>query len=275
MALSVNTNISATIASHSLGRTNNSLGGTLERISSGLRINRAKDDAAGLGVSTNLTAKMKSVRQGVRNAMDASSIVAVAEGATNEVVDVVQRMRELAVQSSSETLDDDERAYIQDEFAALRTEIDRVSTATEFNGLVLTDGTNTQLDAQVGANNDTASRITMDFGDLGATTLGITGGVTLASVTGAQSAIDTIDTALDTLNGYRSDYGSAGQRLDTAISHGEEYGGQLESAVSRIRDADFAFETTELTKQQILQASGVAALAQAKNMNASVVNLLG
>lgn len=274
MALTVRTNVASMMAGHQLGRTNSSLGGTLERISSGLRINRAADDAAGLGVSTNLQTIRRSTQAAVRNAYDGVSIVTVAEGATNESTDILHRMRELAVQSSSETLDNDERAYIQDEFTALRSEMDRIASATEFNGVQLSDGSVASLDVQVGVQNATDSQIAISLADLTSTTLGVSTGVTLASVTGAQSAIDTIDTALDTVNGYRSDYGAVQNRLDSAISNAETYIEMLSAAESRIKDADFASETTEMTKLQILQQSGVAALAQAKNMNSSVVQLL-
>jgi flagellin len=261
------------MAAGNLAQTNNSLSNTLGRISSGLRISSASDDAAGLGVATNLETDAKSTTQAMRNANDGISMIQTAESASNEVVDILQRMRELAVQSSSETLDDDERSYISDEFDELSDEIARIANVTEFNGIDLADGTTTQVDVQVGIQNDTSSRITLELGDLTTTTLGL-GSTDLSDVTGAQGAIEDIDAALDTVNGYRSDLGSVQNRLDSAISNSQAYLEALSSAQSAIQDADFASETSEMTKLQIMQQAGVAALAQAKNMNQSVISLL-
>jgi len=275
MSMTVTTNVSALSAARQLSGTNQSLGGTLDRISSGLRIVKAADDAAGLGVATNLETAEASSRVGVRNANDGISIIQTAEGAANEVTDILQRMRELAVQSSSETLDDDERAYIQDEFVELSEEVARIASVTEFNGIALGDGTTTQLSVQVGIANSASSRIDIDLGDLTTTTLGVaTGSVDLSDVTGARSAIDDIDDALDSVNGYRSDLGAVQNRLDSSVANAEIYAESLAGAQSQIRDADFAHETAEMTKLQIMQQAGVAALAQAKNMNQSVISLL-
>jgi flagellin len=262
------------MAAGNLAQTNKSLSNTLGRISSGLRVNSAADDAAGLGVATNLETDAKSTSQAMRNANDGISIIQTAESASNEVVDILQRMRELAVQSSSETLDDDERSYLADEYDELESEIARIANVTEFNGIELADGTTSEVDVQVGIQNATSSRITIELGDLTTTSLGLTTSVTLASVTGAQAAIDTIDTALDSVNGFRSDLGSVQNRLDSAINNSQAYLEALSSAQSSIQDADFAHETSEMTKMQIMQQAGVAALAQAKNMNQSVISLL-
>ena len=274
MAMSVRTNVASLMAAGNLAQTNKALSMTLSRISSGLRVNSAADDAAGLGVATNLETDAKSTSQAMRNANDGISIIQTAESASNEVVDILQRMRELAVQSSSETLDDDERSYLADEYDELNDEIARIANVTEFNGIDLADGTTSTVDVQVGIQNNTSSRITIELGDLTTTTLGLTSSVTLASVTGAQAAIDTIDTALDSVNGFRSDLGSVQNRLDSAINNSQAYLEALSSAQSAIQDADFAHETSEMTKMQIMQQAGVAALAQAKNMNQSVISLL-
>jgi len=262
------------MAAGNLAQTNKALSTTLGRISSGLRVNSAADDAAGLGVATNLETDAKSTTQAMRNANDGISIIQTAESASNEVVDILQRMRELAVQSSSETLDDDERSYISDEFDELSDEIARIANVTEFNGIELSDGTTTQIDVQVGIQNNTSSRITLDVGELTTTALGLTASVSLSTVTDAQEAIDSIDAALDTVNGYRSDLGAVQNRLDSAINNSQAYLEALSSAQSSIIDADFATETSEMTKMQIMQQAGVAALAQAKNMNQSVISLL-
>jgi flagellin len=273
MAMSVRTNVASLMAAGNLAQTNKSLSSTLGRISSGLRISSASDDAAGLGVATNLESSAKSVSQAMRNANDGISMIQTAESASNEVVDILQRMRELAVQSSSETLDDDERSYITDEFEELSDEIARIANVTEFNGVDLADGTTTQIAVQVGIQNDTSSRVTIELGDLTTTTLALTT-TELDTAANAQSAIDDIDTALDSVNTYRSELGSVQNRLDSAISNSQSYLEALTSAQSAIQDADFAHETSEMTKLQIMQQAGVAALAQAKNMNQSVISLL-
>ncbi len=275
MALVVNTNTASLNAINNLNQTTRDLSGNYSRISSGLRITSAADDAAGLGVAESLESQSVSGRQAMRNTNDGISVIQTAEGATDEVSDILVRMRELAVQSSSETLNDDERAYIQDEFEQLSDEIERIAQATTFNGLALADGTNSTLDVQVGINNSADDRIAIVLGDLTASALGVdTGSVDLSSVTGAQAAIDVFDTALDSVNSIRSDYGAVQNRLDSALSNMETYVENLESAESQIRDADFAYETAELARNQILQQAGVSVLAQAKNMNQGVLNLL-
>jgi len=275
MSLTVRTNIASMMASGYLGRTTDGLTGSLGRVSSGLRITSAADDAAGLGVATNLEAISISTSQAMRNVNDGISVIQTAEGASNEVVDILQRMRELAVQSSSETLADTERSYIQDEYVSLRSEIARISSVTEFNGLQLADGIDTDLNVQVGVMNDASSLIQITLGDLTTSTLAISSAsVNLLDVTSARSAIDALDSALDTVNSYRSDLGSVQNRLDNALNNNQIYLENLSGARSNIEDADYATETAEMTKFQIMQQAGVAALAQAKNMNQSVVSLL-
>ena len=275
MSMTVRTNVASMMAAGSLGRTNKALTQSLSRISSGPRISKAADDAAGLGVATNLETSVVSTRQAMRNTNDGISIIQTAEGAANEVTDILQRMRELAVQSSSETLDDDERSYINDEFTELSEEVSRIANVTEFNGVSLANNTSTSLDVQVGIQNASTSRITIDLGDLRATSLGVaTSNVSLANVTSAQEALDNIDTAIDSVNSYRSDFGSVQNRLDSALNNSQVYMEALSSAQSSIMDADFAEETSTLTKLQIMQQAGVASLSQAKNINQSVISLL-
>jgi flagellin len=275
MALTVNTSVPTLNAINNLAKTQRSLSGSFERISSGMRIAKAADDAAGLGVATNLQAQSSSGKQAMRNTNDGISIIQTAEGAMDEVGDILNRMRELAVQSSSETLDDDERAYIQDEYEQLTGEVDRIANVTEFNGIKLSDGTNADLDVQVGTMDSVDDRISITLGDLSAGTLAVdTGSVDLSSAATAQDAITTIDSAIDSVNSYRSDLGSVQNRLDSALSSMENYTVNLQSAESRIRDADFAVETAELSKQQILSQAGTTVLAQAKGLNQSALSLL-
>jgi flagellin len=273
MALTVRTNLSAMSAYNTLSRTQNSLSGTLGRISSGLRVNSAADDAAGLGVATKLNSQATSMEQAMRNANDGISIIQTAEGATNEVTNILNRMRELAVQSSSETLADSERAYINEEFDQLNQELDRIASVTEFNGVQLADGSTTTIAAQVGINNATTSRISISLGDLRATVLGV-GTLDLSTSTGAQSALDSIDSALDVVSSQRASLGAVQNRLDSSLSNSANYLESLRAAESQIMDADFAKESTEMTKLQIMQQAGVAALAQAKGINDAVLSLL-
>ena len=273
MSMTVRTNIASLKSTGQLNMTQRNLSKTLGRISSGLRITQAADDAAGLGVATALETSVISTQQAMRNANDGISIIQTAESATNEVTDILQRMRELAVQSASETLANEERSYIQDEFVELRSEVARIAAVTEFNGVALTDGTNTALDVQVGINNATSSRITIQLGDLTTSTLNL-GSLTLGTVSGSRTALDVIDTALSSVNSTRSLFGAVQNRIDSALNNAQIYVEALSAAESQIRDADFAVETSELTKLQIMQQAGVAALAQAKNVNQSVISLL-
>jgi flagellin len=276
MALVINTNVASINAQRNLANTGRSLGKSFERVSSGLRVNSAADDAAGLGVAENLEAASRSARVAMRNTNDGISVVQTAEGATSEVGNILKRMRELAVQSSSETLESTERAYVQDEFSSLSAEVERISNVTEFNGLKLTDGTsNTSLAVQVGVNNTANDRISITLGDLSSTSLGVsTGDMSLNTAACAQSAIADIDLALNSVNGYRSDYGAVQNRLTDSLVNLEVYSENLISAESRIRDADFAFETAEMAKFQIMQQAGMSVLSQTGSAQQGILSLI-
>ncbi len=276
MALTVNTNLASMNAVGNLNSTTSGLSGTLSRISSGSRITKAADDAAGLAVAENLSAISQSARAAKRNIGDGVSVVQIAEGATEEVGNILKRMRELAVQSSSETLNDDERTFIQDEFIQLSDEVDRIANVTEFNGTMLTDGSNTTLDVQVGVNDTANDRIAITTGDLSAATLGVdSGSVDLSDAANAQAAITDIDSAIADVNQYRSDYGAVQNRLESAARNLETYTQNVAAAESTIRDADFAFEAAEMSKFQIMQQAGVAALGQANQINSGATRLIG
>lgn len=275
MALTVNTNLSAMNTVAKVNTTNHKLQKTLGRISSGLRINSAADDAAGLGVAENINTAVRSMRQAMRNTNDGISVVQTAEGAANEVANILKRMRELSVQSASETLDDGERAFIQDEFVQLSEEVDRISQVTEFNGLKLADGVQTTIDVQVGINGTADDVITITLGDLTATSLGVdTGAMALDTATNALTALANIDLALDTVNQYRSNFGSVQNRMESSLRNLENTVQNLSAAESQIRDADFAHEASEMAKYNVMQQAGVAALTQAKNINQSAAQLL-
>jgi len=275
MALTVNTNLASMNTVAKVNRTNQGLQKTLGRISSGLRINSAADDAAGLGVAENLDTQSRSMRQAMRNTNDGISVVQTAEGAANEVANILKRMRELAVQSASETLDDGERAYIQDEFVQLSEEVDRIANVTEFNGLPLSDGTNATINVQVGINNTADDQIAITLGDLTAATLGVdTGAIDLSTSAAASAALPGLDLALDTVNDYRSQMGASQNRLESSLRNLENADQNITAAESQIRDADFAKEASEMAKYNVMQQAGVAALTQAKNINQAAAQLL-
>jgi flagellin len=276
MALTVSTNMASTNALTSLNRTTRSLATTFQHLSTGMRVATAADDAAGLGVAENLDALGQGLRQAMRNTNDGVSVVEVAEGASSEVANIVKRMRELAVQSASDTLATTERGYIQTEFTELSKEVDRIANSTDFNGVKLTDGSKTSINVQVGASNTANDVITLSMGDLRATTLGVdTGTIDLSTATGASAALTGLDTALDTINGYRATYGSSQNRLESATRSLETYTEKITGAKSRIQDADFAFESAEMSRFQILQQSGLAVLGQANQLNQGALRLLG
>ena len=276
MALTVNTNVSSMAALGHLNRTNSHLEGTFGRISSGLRINKAGDDAAGLAVAENLAAEQRSLKQAARNTNDGISVIPTAEGATNEVADILKRMRELAVQSSSETLANSERAYIQDEYTQLSDEVDRISAVTNFNGVALADGSKGQLAVQVGIFNTADDRISIQLGDLRATSLGVdSGNINMSNATSAQAALTTLDTAIDSINKIRSDFGSVQNRLESSLNNLHTYTENLAGAESRIRDADFAFETAQMSKFQTMQQAGIAILGQANQLTQGALRLIG
>ena len=275
MALTLNSNIASLRAASTLNATQGALSHTLSRISSGLRVVTAADDAAGSAVATNLGVQARSGRQAIRNANDGLSVIQTAEAATKEVVNILDRMRELAVQSSSETLASGERSYIDDEFDDLSNEVQRIAKATEFNDIALADGTSTSMTVQVGIDGGTESQVTITLGNLSSSTLGVaTGDVDLSTASGAQTAIGTIDTALDSVNDIRAEYGSGSNRLSSSINNMTSYVEALSAAASQIMDADYAHETAEMTRLQVMQQAGVSALAQAKSMNQSVLSLL-
>jgi len=275
MAMTVNTNTAANRAMTQLNKAGRALSGSFQRISSGLRVSKAADDAAGLGVAENLKVTAKSAKVAQRNVGDGVSMIAVAEGASSEVGNILGRMRELAVQSASETLGDDERAYVQDEFTALSAEVDRIANVTEFNGKKLTDGSATTVNVQVGINATADDQVGITLGDLSASTLGVdTGSVDMSTSGGASSAITVIDDAISMVSGYRSDYGAAENRLGSALNNLESFTENTMAAESAIRDADFGYETSEMSKNQILQQAGTAILAQAKSVNQGALQLL-
>ena len=279
MGLTVNTNIASLNAISNLNRTQGHLNKSLARISAGVRITTAADDAAGLGVAENLAAQTRSLKMAQRNTNDGISVVQTAEGAAAEIGNILKRMRELAVQSSSETLENQERTYVNDEFAALGSEIDRIAEVTEFNGVPLANaGVAAALSVQVGVDGTANSRIDVALFNLrsDAATMAVdTGSMDLLTAANAQTALAGIDTAIDFINTVRSSFGAVQNRLESAFRQTDNYHLNLKDSESRIRDTDYAMESANMSKYQIMQQAGVAVLAQAKTMHASAAQLIG
>lgn len=284
MGISIVTNLPSLLAQRNLSKTQDSLSNSIGRLSSGLRINRAADDAAGLGISENLKADIRSIVQAKRNANDAISLTQVAEGAMNELQGMVVRMRELAMQSANGTLGDTERGYIQTEYVQLQSEINRISATTEFNGQLLMDGSaSAGLTMQVGIHNSANDRLAMSITRLTTSTIGdsgLTGGMNIASASlstaaGAQAALDVFDTAIEALSNSRSNLGALQNRIQITITNLSVAHENLSAANSRIRDVDVAEESGTLTKNQILSQAGVAILGQANQLPSSALSLIG
>lgn len=275
MALYINTNVASLQAQKNLGSSTMGLQKSFERLSSGYRINSAADDAAGLAISESLKAQTRSFAVAERNANNGISMVSTAEGGLGEVSDMLIRMRELAVQASNGDLTTNDRSNIDTEFQELVSEIDRVANTTEFNGTELLSGASGAIDFQVGIGTSADDRISVTFGGMDATTLGVaTANVTGADATNAQAAITALDTALDSVSSRRAEFGAANNRLQVAVSNTQTIRTNLEAANSRIRDVDVAEETSKMARSQVLQQAGTSVLAQANQAPQLALSLL-
>ncbi len=277
MGLRINTNLQAMIAQRNLDQNRRAQEGSLERLSSGHRINRAGDDAAGLAISERIRASTRSLGQAGRNAQDGISMIQVAEGGTNEISNILVRMRELSIQAASDTIGDKERSFIDKEVQQLRSEIDRIASTTEFNGTKLLNGSGNALEIQVGINNNAAQdRLVFDAQqqNVGTDALGIEG-ISTANKQSSQENLAKLDSALTRLNENRSALGALQNRLQSTINNIGTYRENLEAARSRIRDTDMASETSELTKNNILAQAGISVLGQANANPQQVLKLLG
>jgi len=277
MSLRINTNLASINSQRQLFNTNRNMMTNLERLSSGSRINRAADDAAGLAISENLRAQIRGLKQANRNANDGISLAQVAEGGLNEVSNMLIRMRELAIQGASDTVGNTERGFIDMEFQGLKREIQRVSEVTEYNGQELLNGMGGTYDIQVGVHNDPyQDRITFDAtrADSTVEALGLTA-ETLATKDGSRNTLAVIDESLVRVNSIRADLGAFQNRLVSTINNLNIAHENLSAANSRIRDADIAEETAELTKNNVMMQANVAALGQANNISNLALKLLG
>lgn len=279
MAISVVTNVASIRSQRNLAKVTLSTSQNIERLSSGLRINRAGDDAARSAISSQMSALQLGLKQADRNANDNISLVQTAEGALNEVGGIVTRMRELAVQSANEgTMDTTERGYLHQEFNLLRSELDRIVNVTEYNGQKLVDGsisgTANALDFQVGMNNTANDRISMSLANTSSTGLSIDTD-SLASATGAQAAITALDTALATINTERATLGATQNRLQMTISNLGNMYENMAASNSRLKDVDVAEESAAFSRNQIISQAATSMLAQANQLPQSALSLIG
>ncbi|MDC1173771.1 flagellin [Bacteriovoracaceae bacterium] len=273
MGLRINTNVASLNAQRNLRGTRLAMNKSLEKLSSGQRINRAGDDAAGLAISENLKAQVRGLKQAERNAEDGISLVQIAEGALSETSNILIRLRELAVQAASDTIGGTERKFLNVEFEQLTSEIDRIANSTEFNRVPLLNGTGAVFDIQIGTRNDPISdRLTFDASSADVNVAAL--GLNLASVAdkiSSQNSLSSIDQAIISVSGIRADFGALQNRLQSTVNNIAVSIENLSAANSRVRDTDVAAETAELTRNNILMSAGTSVLSQA---NASTKNAL-
>jgi len=273
----INTNMMSLNSQRVLNKSQNSMQTSIERLSSGLRINSAKDDAAGLAISERFSAQIRGLEQANRNANDGISMLQTAEGAMDEIGNMLQRMRELAVQSNNATVGSDDKASLDKEYQQLKLEITRVTEATEFNGVKML-GNNTSLSFQVGFKAGSEYKIavsTIDVAAAGGVLSALAATSKIDTAADASTAMGTLDLAIDAITQKRADFGSKMNRLESTIRNNANIIENQSAARSRIRDSDFAKETANLTRTQILQQAGTAMLAQANQLPQNVLQLLG
>ncbi|MGM0578803.1 MAG: flagellin [Myxococcota bacterium] len=275
--LAIMTNAGSLTAQNNLQQTSTMMQKSISRLSSGLRIQSAADDAAGMAVSENMRAQLGGFKQALRNANDGVSILQTAESGQQTISDMLVRMRELAVQAANDSISDTERGYLDTEFSDLASEITRVSNTVEYNGMNLLDGTAGTagtLTFQVGTRNTANDRVTATLADSDATALGVNAS-TVDTISNAQTAIDSIDTAMGTLATQRAGLGASINQLSQSATHLgrtiENYG----TALGQIRDTDMASESAQFAKAQVLQQAGVSMLSQANAMPNLALRLLG
>ncbi len=277
MGLRINTNVVSLSAQRSLGNTTSAQESSLAKLSSGSRITRSADDAAGLAISEKLKAQVRGVNQAERNANDGISMIQIAEGGLNEVSSILTRLRELSVQAASDTIGDSERKFTDLEYQNLKSEIERISQVTEFNGKKLLTGDGETYDFQIGINNDDfQDRIKFDtqmlnssIENLGVSEIGV------GSKEGAQESLAILDDAIQKVSGQRAELGAKQNRLTSTIQNLQVSSENLSAANSRIRDTDYAMETAKNAKLNILNAAGTSVLSQANSQGNMALKLIG
>jgi flagellin len=271
MPMQINTNLGAIMASAAASSVNKSMETSMERLSTGLRINAASDDAAGVAIASRLEAEQRGLNQAIRNAMDAQSLIDTAEGAHAEIENLLQRMRELVVQAHNGTNGTNDLAALKKETDAIITEITNIADTTSWAGVKLTDGTATSLVFQIGAR--AAETVTVAITDIDATALSVNA-ISPSTLASAGADITTIDSAIATLNAQRAALGAISNRLDSTVANLTNASTNISAGLSRIQDADYASESTNLAKNQILQQASTAMLAQANASKQTVLTLL-
>jgi flagellin len=277
MGLRINTNVTSLAAQRTLSANNTEQASTLGKLSSGSRIVKSADDAAGLAISEKLKAQIRGVNQAERNANDGISMIQTAEGGLNETSNILVRLRELAVQSSSDTVGDTERKYTDLEYQNLKQEMERISQVTEFNGKKLLNGSGDKFDFQVGINNDDfQDRIQYDAAkqNSGLDALGVAE-LAVSSKEGSQTSLAKIDMAIQNISGQRAELGAVQNRLTSTINNLQTSSENLSAANSRIRDTDFAAESAKNVKMNILTQAGTSVLSQANSQGQSALKLIG
>lgn len=277
MGLRIATNVAAMNARKNMYSTSNNLERSMARLSSGYRINQAADDAAGLAISENLKAQIRGLRQASRNASDGISLVQIAEGSLNEVSNMLIRLRELAIQSSSDTIGDTERKFVDVEYQQLKSEIQRITENTSYNGFELLNGTGGIIDIQVGVQNDPfEDRISFNASAANSSleALGLTA-ESVGNKEAAQNSINVVDSALVSVNAIRANFGAMQNRLSSTVNNLGVTDENFSAANSRIRDTDIATESSEMMRNTILQQAAVSILSQANNSQQLALKLLG
>lgn len=267
----IGTNVSALRTSYASNQAEMGLAKSIERLSTGRRINSASDDAAGNAIATRMTSEVRGLNMAIRNANDGISLAQTAEGGMNEITNMLQRMRELSVQSANGTLSNGDRTNLQTEVTALIAQIGDVASRTEFNGVALLDGTNASVSIQTGSN--ASETVSIALTDVDATALAVNA-LDISTATGATSALTALDTALDTITTAQASLGASQNRLQTTVSNLSDRVANITESRSRIEDVDFSAETTELAKNQILSQASTAMLAQANQSQQSVLSLI-
>jgi len=276
MALTIRTNVPALQAMKTLQQTQLNLNSSIQKVSSGSRINKSADDISGLTVSSRLKTDNKSLKQAMNNTNLGISVIQTAEGSLNEVYNILTRMRELAVQASNDTYNSTDRSHMQIEFNQLRNEISNISSHTNFNRIAILNSSDT-MKFQIGIHNQSNNQFELALSTISATlgSLGISqASANITTLSTSQKSITTLDTALSSINDKRARLGAYQNRLESALSTASTYSQNLSATVSSISDVDYATETAKMTKFQIMQQSGVAALSQAKSLPQSILSLL-
>lgn len=279
MAIVINTNVASLNAQRNLSKSQGDLNTSMQRLSSGLRINSAKDDAAGLAISDRMTSQIRGLNQAARNANDGISMAQTAEGALQESTNLLQRMREIAVQSANDTNTSQDRISLNAEYVQLQAEIDRIANNTQFNSQNLLDGTfdpaggGSAAVFHVGANS--GQTISVSVGQADGASLGVnSGSIDVLNVANANTSIDALDTAIGSIDSIRGNLGAVQSRMESTIANLNNVSENLEASRSRIMDADVAMETSAMTRANILQQAGVSVLAQANQQPQLALSLL-